>query len=163
MFTSDHGEFLGDFGRFAKDQPGHECIARVPLIISGPAGIREPDRVYDGIVEAVDVMPTLLECAQIPVLPHLSGRSIAPALRGEEFEGRVSAILEGRGYKTLRTATHRYVLRENGEETLWDLSVPHGESYDVSCEQPESLARHRHEMARRCIANERALPRTWGY
>ena len=34
IFTSDHGEYLGDHGRIQKGMPGEDCISKVPCIIS---------------------------------------------------------------------------------------------------------------------------------
>ena len=80
VFTSDHGEWLGDHLRFGKGYPADDAVSRVPLIIAGPdvnAGGR-----HDGIVEAVDIVPTLLEMAVMqrspgtgaPTSTSLSGR-----------------------------------------------------------------------------------------
>ena len=36
VFTSDHGEWLGEHLRYGKGYPGHDCVSRVPLIIRYP-------------------------------------------------------------------------------------------------------------------------------
>ena len=58
VFTSDHGEWLGDHLRFGKGPPGDDSVARVPLIIRYPHGIESCGRLEEGIVEALDVAPT---------------------------------------------------------------------------------------------------------
>ncbi|HID55531.1 TPA: DUF229 domain-containing protein, partial [Candidatus Poribacteria bacterium] len=39
IFTSDHGEWLGEHLRYGKGMPAHDCISRVPLILRWPEGI----------------------------------------------------------------------------------------------------------------------------
>lgn len=60
VFLSDHGEWLGDHLRLAKGYPADDPVSRVPLIFRWPAGIESPGRTVSTVVEALDVMPTLL-------------------------------------------------------------------------------------------------------
>ncbi|MEX2389722.1 MAG: sulfatase-like hydrolase/transferase, partial [Phycisphaeraceae bacterium] len=60
VFSSDHGEMLGDHGRFLKNVP-QEGSVHVPLIIAGP-GIQK-GAVSDALVELIDISATLLEAA----------------------------------------------------------------------------------------------------
>lgn len=73
IFTSDHGEYLGEFLRYGKWFPGEDCISRVPMIARWRNGIARPGQTVHHIVEAVDVVPTLLQWAGIPIPPHLQG------------------------------------------------------------------------------------------
>lgn len=82
VFTSDHGEQLGDHSLLGKmgfyDQSYH-----IPLIIRDPShGIAHGQSV-DLFTESVDVMPTLLELIGQTVPAHLDGKSLVPMLRGE--------------------------------------------------------------------------------
>lgn len=165
VFTSDHGEYLGEHLRWGKGYPGHECVQRVPLIVRYPHGIAKPGRKCDDLVEAVDVLPTLLEMCGIPVPPHLQGQSLAPVLQDQPATPRRSALMENTGWRTLRTEHHRYVLHEDGRECLWDLRQPLGEYHDLSADprQAATLAEHRHELCRRMVQLHRPLPRTWPY
>lgn len=165
IFTSDHGEYLGEHLRYGKGAPGHDCISRVPFIIRWPNGIVSPGRTESGIVEAVDMLPTLLECAGIPVPYHLQGRSVVHALKGKEYEGRESALLESTGMKTLRTERYRYVSRANGKETLYDLEKDPHEYQDVTGnpEYADLLSEMRHKMLKRLIEIERPARRVWSY
>lgn len=75
VFTSDHGELLGDHGVFAK-YCFLEGAARVPLIIR-PAvstGLKLPD--LNGPVMTADIVPTLLETAGIACPEQADGRSL---------------------------------------------------------------------------------------
>ncbi len=79
VMTSDHGEMLGDHHLMGKagyfDQAFH-----IPLIVRGPGVARGT---VDAFTESVDLMPTLLEHAGLPVPTQVDGRSLAPWLRGE--------------------------------------------------------------------------------
>lgn len=81
VYSSDHGEMLGDRDRWAKKVP-HEASVGVPLVMAGP-GIRSADGVQDALVSLVDLAPTFLEAAGEPVPDFMDGRSLGPLLRGE--------------------------------------------------------------------------------
>ena len=164
LFTSDHGEWLGEHLRYGKGYPACDCISRVPFIVHWPAGIGSAGRTIDGLFEAVDVVPTLLEWLGLPVPGHLQGRSFA-ASGGRCAEGRASVLTEGEHWKALRTAKHRYVLHGDGRELLFDLEADPGEYSDVAGEPARGavLAELRKELAARVIEMERYLPRTWAY
>ncbi|MEM8738674.1 MAG: sulfatase-like hydrolase/transferase [Planctomycetota bacterium] len=111
VYTSDHGEALGDFGDFAKSL-FYEHAARVPLIVRPPKswGV-EPGRVSRDLVEWVDLLPTLCEVAGARTPGDVTGRSLTPALRGEtmpphEMHGQIdhSHLYHDGRYKLLYCA-----------------------------------------------------------
>ncbi|SDD99454.1 Arylsulfatase A [Auraticoccus monumenti] len=83
VFTSDHGELLGDHQMLLKGPMMFDCSVRVPLLV------RWPDRVAAGtvredLVQWIDLAPTLLEAAGLPeALPRGQGRSLLPLLVGD--------------------------------------------------------------------------------
>jgi len=168
VFTSDHGEWLGEHLRYGKGYPGDDCVSRVPLMIRWPAGVHRPGRTSAGIIEAIDVFPTLLECAGIQVPPHLQGRSLLPVLRGDAVDrerGRDAALMEHTGWKSLRTDQYRYILETTGAETLYDLQQDPREYHDVAGDAMYTpiLAEMRQRMLQRLIERERPRPRSWTY
>ena len=66
LFTSDHGEMLGDHGLIQKGCRFYEGLVRVPLIVSWPGHI-ESGLKSDALVELLDKAPTLLELAGLKV------------------------------------------------------------------------------------------------
>ena len=74
IFMSDHGELLGDHGIYLKGPFLYDCSVRVPLVISWPGRFKSGLR-SDALVELVDVVPTLLNAAGMPVPPRVQGRS----------------------------------------------------------------------------------------
>lgn len=80
VFTSDHGDMLGERGMFFK-MSFYEWSARVPMIARAPFA-RRGARVAD-CVSLLDLMPTLLDAAGAAAPKEAEGRSLAPLMRGE--------------------------------------------------------------------------------
>jgi len=119
VFWSDHGLHVGERGMWGK-ATNYELDTRAPLIISAPG--YASGRV-DGLVEFVDIYPTLLELAVLPPPSQaLAGESLVSLLRDPAARGRDYAISQyprpwpasanaaptHMGY-TVRSARHRYV------------------------------------------------------
>ena len=85
VFTSDHGDYMGDHWMGEKEL-FHEVSVRVPMIIVDPRSSADATRGTrcDELVEAIDLVPTFLEATGAPSEPHrIEGRSLIPLLRGE--------------------------------------------------------------------------------
>lgn len=96
VFTSDHGDYMGDHWMGDKDF-FHDAAVKVPLIIADPDPACDATRgtVIDKFVESIDLLPTFIEYAGGDVPEHiLEGRSLMPTLRGEETEWRDYVISE---------------------------------------------------------------------
>ena len=91
VFTSDHGDCLGDHGLSQKWNM-YDPSVRVPAIISGP-GIAKGQQL-SGLMEHMDLGPTVLELAGLEPPSWMEARSVAPALRGETWHGRTHAFSE---------------------------------------------------------------------
>ncbi len=87
VFTSDHGDYLGDHWLGEKDL-FHEPSVKVPLIIYDPSPEADKARgsVCDALVEAIDLAPTFLDAVggdPAAQSHRLEGRSLLPFLHGE--------------------------------------------------------------------------------
>ena len=152
VFTSDHGEQLGDHRLLGKlgwfDQSYH-----LPLIIRDPQGTT--GRIVEAFSEAVDIMPTILDWLGIAVPASCDGTSLMPWLRGEtpatwrsevhyEFDLRggwpePSALPKQAGAEAgpmaaLRTADWKYVHMPGLPPVLYDLRADPGETRNVAGE-----------------------------
>jgi len=144
-FVSDHGEMLGDHHLFRKGFP-YEGSTRVPLILTGPAGsgIRRGS-IHNAVIELRDVMPTLLECAGLPIPEQVDGRSALPLARGERVPWRPHLhgehVLFEQSLQWMTDGHEKYVwFSGNGHEQLFDLDRDPHELHDLA-RQPESSAR----------------------
>ncbi|MCD6361264.1 MAG: sulfatase-like hydrolase/transferase [Armatimonadetes bacterium] len=157
VFTSDHGEFLGDHGRFGKGMPGNDCIMRVPCLISYPGHIPEGETVSE-MVEAVDLLPTLLDYAGVVAEPQLQGQSLRGLIEGGDG-GRASVFAEhavpGRQWQVcVRTREWFYSTGTDGRELLYDLTQDPGEHCDVA--QQDEYAAALSDMRRLCLQRQMA-------
>jgi arylsulfatase len=165
LFTSDHGEFIGDHGRIQKGMPGHDCITRVPLLARLPGRIAAGRRI-SALVEHVDVVPTMLDYAGIQSPQFVQGRSLRPLLEGSASEHRQDVLTEsflaGQSQATIRTRTHRYNTGANSGEILYDLEADPHELTNRAADPAarEVLSDLRHRLARRLLtAHQRFRPR----
>ncbi|GAB7528668.1 sulfatase [Pseudomonas sp. 3A(2025)] len=93
-FFADHGEYLGDFGLVEKWPAGvDECLVRTPLIVAGPG--LAAGGYSEALVELIDVFPTLLALADVPVTHAQFGRSFAACLFDPAASHRDEAFSEG--------------------------------------------------------------------
>jgi len=85
VFTSDHGDYLGDHWMGEKDL-FHECSVKIPLIIADPSPEADSTRgtTCDALVEAIDLAPSFVEWfGATPPAHIMEGRSLLPWLHGE--------------------------------------------------------------------------------
>ncbi|HCH37673.1 MAG TPA: phosphonate monoester hydrolase [Acidobacteria bacterium] len=151
VFTSDHGDYLGDHFLGEKEL-FHDCVTRIPLILYDPDPAADPTRgsVNDTLVEAIDLLPTFLEaCALEPVDHILEGESLIPLVRGLEctrchddvfseldyayYDTRRALGLEpseARSYM-IRTREWKYIDHRHFRPQLFDLKNDPGELVDL--------------------------------
>ena len=129
VFTSDHGDSLGERGLFFK-MSFFEWSVRVPLIVHAPFAFG-PGRVRAS-VSHVDLLPTLLEVAGDGALPELSapidGGSLVPLLSGRgasDRPDRVCAEYTGEGVSgpllMVRRGAHKLISSPGDPPLLFDL------------------------------------------
>jgi arylsulfatase A-like enzyme len=101
VFTSDHGEYLGDHYMTGKGH-FHDPSLRIPCIVRDPNPDADPwrGRQTDTLVESIDLAPTILEALGEQVPSHVQGRSLLPLLRGGEYQNK-DAVFHEFDYRTL--------------------------------------------------------------
>lgn len=127
VFTTDHGHFLGHHGLTAKGAFHYEDLIRLPFVVRMPGTVPAGQRTT-AIQSLVDLAPTFLDAAGIPVPGLMQGVSQWPVWTGQGDRARDWAIIENRHQPTrlhLRTYVEdRYkitVYRGDPEGELFDL------------------------------------------
>jgi uncharacterized sulfatase len=127
VFTTDHGHFLGHHGLTAKGAFHYEDLIRLPFVVRMPGTVPAGQRTT-AIQSLVDLAPTFLDAAGIPVPGLMQGVSQWPVWTGQADRARDWAIIENRHQPTrlhLRTYVEdRYkitVYRGDPEGELFDL------------------------------------------
>jgi arylsulfatase A-like enzyme len=124
LFTADHGNMLGDRGRWFKDVMW-EGSSHVPLIWRGPKGSPEnKGKVVKQVVENTDLMPTLLESAGLPVpAAGVQGRSFVKLMRHGDPAWKDRALAQ-LATAMVRTSDYKFIdLSQNlsGNFELYDM------------------------------------------
>jgi arylsulfatase A-like enzyme len=155
VFISDHGDGAAAHHWNQKTALWEECI-RVPFIIRawGAKGVVDEHPVSSGI----DLIPTLLELADLEVPGYLQGQSLAPVVRGRPAQLREYTVTEtavGRTQgRSLRTARYEYVVyqRSKNGQQFFDLKDDPGETKNLigHADFADAIARHRNLLSAWC-------------
>lgn len=122
MFTSDHGDFLGDHDLIRKDTFCAHELVHVPLIMQVP-NLGLPSR-HNGPVSNADVLPTLCESANLPIPPGVQGTSILADLRsGRSHSAQVTAYMTHPRY-------HNFSMYDDRYRFTWYPATEERELYD---------------------------------
>jgi arylsulfatase A-like enzyme len=159
VFTSDHGELLGDHGCFRKIL-SLEGSAKIPLILAAPPRLRPQKGLASDLpVTHMDLMPTLLELAGAPVPATVEGASLLPILEGRQAadswrdcvhgeHARRGAPHGGVQYLVGRREKYTWFTRD-GLELLFDLVDDPNEIVNLAArpEAAQRLAYRRRRLA----------------
>ena len=135
LFTTDHGELLGDHGLWMKGPFHYEQLVRVPTLMRYPAAIPSGQR-SQALFSHVDIVPTVLAAAGLPIPSDVDGVDAMPMLTGEQMSVRDSLLVEciddpqGLRLKTIVTDTRKLT---------WYCGHPYGELYDLETDPAERV------------------------
>jgi len=155
FFTADHGDFLGDHWLGEKEMFYEEAL-RVPFIVYDPDSAADGTRgtIDNRLVEAIDVVPTMLQALDLPPQEHLvEGRSLLGLLRGAQTETWRDAVFSELDYSfrearkilgrrprdcraiMVRTDRWKYVWWQDYRPMLFDLENDPLERRDLGTDQ----------------------------
>jgi Flp pilus assembly protein TadD len=151
VFTSDHGEALGEHGEQTHGLFAYEATLHVPLILFAPR-ILAPATVAESVGH-VDVLPTILDALGASPPEGLPGRSLLPLANGQSsptpptyFESLSAAL--NRGWAPLRGVVQgRLKFVDLPIPELYDLAADPTESRNLATERPDTVARMRSTLA----------------
>ena len=146
IYTSDHGEMLGDHNLFRKGWP-YDASARIPFLMRAPRSWKMPGQVVcNSPVGLQDIMPTVLDAAGIDIPDTCTGSSLLPIMRGQS--DRVREVLHGEHASTPGgTESHQYLtdgrykyvwFTHSGREQLFDLVESPNETRDLAAQVGQS-------------------------
>ena len=124
IFSSDHGEMLGDHGYYGKCKPFNGSL-HIPMIMQGPGILA--DNHIGAPVSLLDLSATILELAQTEIPSGMESRSLVPCLTSEAApEGVVTASLAIESephhcWKAIMDPLYKYILWADGHEALYAL------------------------------------------
>jgi len=190
VFTSEHGEMMGDHRLLHKAVMYREAM-RVPLLVRVP-WLAEEGRVIEGSVSLVDLVPTILQLLGEEVPGHLQGDSRVPALWGDDDLAENDVVVQWNGsdgrpdidfatevphdlYETVKASPWRSIITPDGWKLnlspvdrceLFNLNSDPHEQVNVF-EQPAQRDRVRDLVSRIRLWQERhkdytqVLPQDW--
>ena len=126
IYTTDHGESLGDHGLIEKGCRFYESLTHVPLIMSWPGMFGQGVKA-DALVELMDQAPTLLALAGIAPPEGMQGRSLLPILTGSADAGH-----------------HRDFVRAEYFDAIWMDDASYGTMYFDG--RYKFIAYHNHDL-----------------
>jgi arylsulfatase A-like enzyme len=137
VFTTDHGELLGDHGLWLKGPYHYDELVRIPFLVRWPAGFAG-GQAPTALASQVDIVPTALAAAGLPGGEALDGCSLLPLLRGDASAAGGEALVEcvddprGLRLKTLVTPDRKLT---------WYAGHDFGELYDLEADPDEQVNR----------------------
>jgi choline-sulfatase len=129
LYTSDHGEMLGEHGMWQKFE-FYEGSCGVPLMIRAPGAT---PGTCSSPVSLVSVLPTLAEMAGVPVLGQMDESSLVPQIRDPHAARNRPVFAE----YNLHNPRAKYMIRDGRYKySYWTHDIP--ELYDLEAD-PEEL------------------------
>ena len=148
IFTSDHGDCLTDHGHSQK-WTMYDAITRVPMIIWAPGGSAAnrrfgAARTIDGLVQQMDLGPTILDWASIEVPDEWEARSLTPALESpgtddDAYAGREFVYCEQVRDGILTGCEFMTMVRDRTHKLVHFLDQPDGQLFDLVADPDEVI------------------------
>lgn len=135
VVTSDQGFFYGEFGLAQERRLAYEPSTHIPLVVRYPSVV-PAGSTPEGLAGNVDIAPTMLALAGVPIPSSMDGRSLLPVLQGSAAPIRDELLIEyysdtefprlkGMGYQAIRTNRYKYIryVELKGMDELYDLQT----------------------------------------
>jgi len=148
VFTSDHGDMMGDHHLLLKGMMHYRGCTQVPMVIADP---RRAAGRSSSLISSIDVPSTLLDLCDIDGFKGTQGVSQTPVLDDPSASVRDAVLIEDdidmklppvfpTSIRTLITPTHRYSRYSTGEDQLYELGTDDDERTNVSGVDPKRRA-----------------------
>lgn len=179
IITSDHGENLGEAGRWDHMFSLNDTLTHVPLIVRYPDKLARGQRIA-GLNQLVDVVPTVFDMLGAPCpVPDVQGHTLRPDrfqpydavfTQASPYYGHLERMESATGFerdvhaftshlRSVRDARFKLVHSSHGEWKLFDLPADPFEERDVKGEHPAEFARLRGQLEKWHAAQPLYKPR----
>ena len=151
IFTSDHGDMMGDHGMLLKGWLPYQGVLKVPMIFKAP-GVSKAGSVSDALVSSVDIAPTVLNlCGVDPERrsPDMQGVDITPLLEDPAQPLRDACLVEidenDSGLAKLQPGSRptagrlKYLVTDRYKLVVYDQVPGYGDLFDLQ-EDPHELS-----------------------
>jgi len=165
IYTSDHGELLGDFGLWYKGEFFFDCSINVPLIMSNPS-LKGGGAITD-MVSSIDIIPTALGFAGIDLPAFSDGLShFERIIHGGKWQ-RDYTLTEYRGKEEVNCICYtdkeyKFVYYENGNRELTDRINDPDELRNIYHEEPDTIVRYEKKLLQALVETKSDYPEYTG-
>ncbi len=133
VFTSDHGEEMGDHGKRFHGDTLHDCVTRVPMVMAGLDRIGR----FPGLVREIDVVPTLLDYLGIEVEKPLAAQMAGVSVRRFLEPGIAKTGLVAYSQSRFRDTTHLVSERSESRKVIVDVIAGKAVVFDLERDPQE--------------------------
>jgi arylsulfatase A-like enzyme len=134
VFTSDHGDCLGDHGHSQK-WTMYDIITRMPLIVWSPDRFKK--RKQEQLCQQMDIAPALLELAGANIPETMEAQSLMPALQGDPWSGREYVFAEHPRDGILQEVQFMNMARSKEWKLVYFLNEKFGQLFDLAKDPQE--------------------------
>lgn len=139
LYTSDHGDYVGEHGLFAKGIPCFKGAYQIPAVVRWPAEISNPGRHVDAFVSEADFAPTFLDVAGCTTDRHFAGASLLPFLTDElpavwrdAIHTQCNGVELYYTQRSVMTREFRYTFNGFDRDELYDLRSDPDEMHNLA-------------------------------
>jgi arylsulfatase len=140
VYSSDHGEMLGDHDRWGKTVPYQPSVG-IPLFIKVPG--MKPLGKSSALVSLMDLTATFLDYAGVPVPPYMDSRSLRALLEGRRREHREYVLSGLMNWRMVFDGRYKLIEGYGSRNMLFDLANDLPENENIAEKLPKEVARLR--------------------
>jgi len=128
IFTTDHGDYIGNHGFKGKGFPSYEEVYNIPFLVKNAQQVNQGKR-CSALLNTVDISPTILDMAGIEVPSGMEGISQKTVLEGSVDGIRTALIIENRAVE--QGFYQKMIIRSN-YKAVYYYGQSYGELFDLS-------------------------------
>jgi arylsulfatase len=145
IYTADHGEMLGDFGKYGKCQPQRGSVS-IPMVISGP-GVKK-NVISDEFIELQDLAATLLDMCSLEVPEKFESLSFKQHLSNPADPGPRTWVYSALwDWKMVMECEYKAWFYDGSEPKLFNIKQDPWEMEDVAGKCPEIVEKMKERLS----------------